>query len=182
MEVKIFLHIFINIFAQIRGKACGLRFIIWGGFDVAVLKACPRCRKLIPHGLSYCEACTPIAEAERQAKRERKVEYLNRKRNRKYNSRRDPKYQAFYTSKPWRMTSRKKLEDVEYKCEARLEGCTKLAVEVHHIKPIQTPEGWELRLEWDNLEAVCTACHNRRHPEKFKRKDEPCVVDLRKIR
>ncbi|MBQ9991935.1 MAG: HNH endonuclease [Firmicutes bacterium] len=34
-----------------------------------------------------------------------------------------------------------------------------MAVEVHHTKPIQTEESWDKRLDWDNLEAVCTSCH-----------------------
>lgn len=148
---------------------------------MSLYKACPRCKRLIPQGLQYCEVCAPIVEQNRQALKEHRAECLRRKRNNRYNSKRDPKYTTFYASKPWKMTSRKKLEDAGYKCEAKLEGCTKLAVEVHHIKPIQTPEGWDLRLEWTNLEAVCTSCHNHRHPEKYKHKDEPGVIDIRKL-
>jgi 5-methylcytosine-specific restriction protein A len=148
---------------------------------MAIMKACPRCRKLIQHGLPYCETCAPIAEAERRAKQERKAEYLNKKYNRNYNRRRDPKYLTFYRSKEWKQTSRAKLAEAGYKCEARLQGCQRIACEVHHIKPIQTPGGWELRLEWDNLEALCTACHNGRHPEKGKRKRDPDVLDMREI-
>lgn len=146
-----------------------------------LLKACPKCKALIPKGMAYCNTCAPIAEAERDAKRERKAEYLRKKYNRKYNAKRDPKYLTFYRSKEWKTTSRTKLASVEYKCEARLDGCTKLAVEVHHIKPIQTEEGWHERLEWSNLEAVCTACHNGRHPNRHKRKAEPGVIDLREL-
>jgi 5-methylcytosine-specific restriction endonuclease McrA len=145
------------------------------------LKACPRCRKLIPHGLPYCEACAPLAAAEREAKRERRAEYMAKKYNRQYNARRDPKYLTFYRSKAWKETSRAKLSQAGYKCEARLPGCTRLAVEVHHTEPIQTPAGWDHRLDWSNLEAVCTACHNGRHPEKFKRRADPSVLDMREI-
>jgi 5-methylcytosine-specific restriction protein A len=70
---------------------------------------------------------------------------------------------AFYRSAVWKRTSTSKLASVAYRCEARLAGCTELATETHHIKPIQTPEGWALRLDWDNLEAVCVHCHNWRH-------------------
>lgn len=147
-----------------------------------LLKACPRCKKLIPQGLPYCPACAPLAEAEREAKRERKAEYLRKKYQRKYNSRRDPRYMTFYRSKDWRTTSRAKLSSVHYKCEARLPGCTTLAVEVHHIKPIQTEEGWHERLEWDNLKAVCIACHNTIH-ERFKprKKSHDGVLDMHEI-
>ena len=68
--------------------------------------------------------------------KEHREEHFRRKRNKQYNSKRDPKYTVFYASKPWKLTSRKKPEDVDYKSEAKLEGCTKMAVEVHHIKPI----------------------------------------------
>lgn len=146
-----------------------------------LLKACPRCKTLIPHGLPYCDTCAPLAAAERQAKQERREEFLKKKYNKRYNSRRDPKYLTFYRSKAWKATSISKLQAVGWKCEARLEHCTGIAVEVHHIKPIQTQEGWDLRLEWSNLEAVCTACHNGRHPEKFKRKKDPNILDMREI-
>lgn len=142
---------------------------------------CPRCKTLIPVGVAYCDACRPAAEAQAAEAIERRQAYKRAKYNRGYNKRRDPKYLQFYRSKDWRLLSRTYLQSISYKCEARLEGCTHLAVEVHHKKPIQTDEGWDLRLDWDNLEGVCTACHNGRHPEKFKRKAEPGVIDLSKI-
>jgi 5-methylcytosine-specific restriction endonuclease McrA len=141
------------------------------------LKPCPRCKKLIPAGLSYCETCKPIAEKARAEA----LEHNAAKRMQQYNRRRDPKYLTFYRSKAWKVTSRRKLETVGYKCEAKLQGCTGLAVETHHIKPIQTPEGWDLRLDWENLEAVCTSCHNGRHPERGKRQADDGVIDLRYI-
>lgn len=143
-----------------------------------ILKACPRCKKMIPYGLPYCPACKPLAEAELQDK----LTHNRQAKARKYNRQRDPKYMAFYRSKDWKVTSRAKLQAAGYKCEARLTGCTGLAVEVHHIKPIQTPEGWDERLEWPNLEAVCTSCHNGRHPEKGKRQADEGVIDLRTVK
>ena len=145
-------------------------------------KACPRCKKLIPHGLAYCADCAPVAAAERIAAREHKAEYKRKQYNRKYNSKRDKKQLAFYRSKEWKATSRAKLTEVGYKCEAKRDGCTKLAVEVHHIKPIQTEEGWAERLEWSNLQAVCTSCHNSIHNRfsKGKQSDDG-VLDVRRI-
>lgn len=102
-------------------------------------------------------------------------------RQKQYNRKRSDKYAVFYNSKAWRQTSKAKLAACDWKCEAHIDSkCTGLAVEVHHIKPIQTPEGWELRLDWDNLEAVCTHCHNLRHPEKL-RHAESGVIDMRKL-
>jgi len=143
---------------------------------MAILKACPRCHAMIPQGLPYCAKCAPLVEAQREEYRQRN----QAARDRQYNRRRDPKYLTFYRSKPWRETSRAKLQDAGYKCEAGLSGCTGLAVEVHHIKPIQTPEGWETRLEWDNLEAVCICCHNARH-QRGKKALPAGVIDMRDV-
>ena len=132
----------------------------------------------MPYGPSYCKDCAPIVQAEIEAIKERNL----KKKMQLYNSRRDPKYLTFYRSSDWRKQSRAKLESVQYICEARLGGCQHYACEVHHIKPIQTKEGWDKRLEWENLEAVCTACHNGRHPEKFKRQNDDGVIDLKNIK
>ena len=129
---------------------------------------------MMPYGPAYCSECRPIAEAELQAIKDRNA----KKKAQDYNKKRDPKYLTFYRSKAWRDTSRAFLQSVSYQCQARLAGCTHLAVEVHHKKPIQTPEGWEKRLDWENLEAVCTACHNGRHPEKARRAAHDGVIDL----
>ena len=124
-----------------------------------IVKPCPRCKRLMPYGQAYCKDCAPIAQAELEAIRERNL----KKKMQRYNSRRDPKYLTFYRSKDWKRQSRAKLESVQYKCEARLNGCQIYAVEVHH------------------LEAVCTACHNGRHPEKLKRQQDDGVIDLRTV-
>jgi 5-methylcytosine-specific restriction protein A len=155
--------------------------VFWRCCPVAIVKSCPKCGRTIPHGWSYCPDCKPIAEAEREAARERKAEYLRKKYNARYNARRDPKYSTFYRSKAWRATSRAKLQSVGYQCEGKLAGCQGIACEVHHIKPIQTPQGWDMRLEWDNLEALCTSCHNGRHPEKFQRRQDDGIIDLRTV-
>ena len=142
-----------------------------------ILKPCPRCKRMMPYGPAYCKDCSLLVQAELEEIKERNL----KKKMQMYNGRRNPKYLAFYRSKDWKLQSRAKLESVQYKCEARLSSCQTYAVEVHHIIPIQTPEGWDKRLEWENLEAVCTACHNLRHPEKLQRQQEDGVIDIRKI-
>ena len=145
------------------------------------LHPCPRCKILIPVGVQYCAACRPLADAQAQEAMERKRAYKLRRYAQQYNARRDPKYLAFYRSKDWRLLSRTYLQRAGYKCQAKLEGCKGLAVEVHHIKPIQAPDGWDLRLDWDNLEAVCTACHNARHGGRWKKGKSDGVIDMREI-
>lgn len=141
------------------------------------MKPCPRCKKLIPYGPAYCQDCAPIAAAELEAIKDRNI----KRKQAQYNKRRDPKYRAFYRSKAWKVTSRAKLQACGYKCEAKLAGCQGLATEVHHIEAIQTPEGWDKRLVWENLEGVCTSCHNGRHPEKLRQQDSAGVIDLRTV-
>lgn len=127
-----------------------------------LLKGCPRCGNLIPYGMAYCDKCTPIVEAERQAY----IERSKKAANKRYNRTRDPKYIQFYNSKDWRILSAKYTQDHEYKCEL----CGKIATEVHHIEPIQSEIGWRKRLDYDNLELLCVDCHNKRH-NRFRRRE-----------
>ena len=126
-----------------------------------LLKSCGRCGKLIPYGVTYCSGCRPIVEAEREARR---LEY-KRESDRRYNKTRDPKYVRFYNSIAWRTLSAKYTQDKGYKCER----CGKFATQVHHKQAIQTPQGWDRRLDYSNLELLCTQCHNDRH-NRFKKK------------
>ena len=144
-----------------------------------IMHPCPGCGRLIPVGVHRCPACKAQAE-------ETRAEEVRRQQAR-YNEGRDNERKAFYKSKAWRMTSLDKLTRCP-RCEAQLDGCQGLATEVHHIKPIRTPEGWEGRFDWDNLMAVCTRCHNkldekwgkatRRRPDGG---DDPTVIDITKL-
>lgn len=128
-----------------------------------LLKSCGRCGNLIPYGATYCNTCKPIVKAEREARmRASKLES-----NKRYNKTRDPKYVRFYNSTEWRTLSAKYTQDKGFRCEK----CGAIATEVHHVKAIQTPEGWERRLDSDNLELLCKACHNERH-ERFKKRQK----------
>ena len=132
-----------------------------GGIYRMLLKPCNRCGTLIQYGSAYCTVCKPIIDKEREARR---IENSKRS-NRRYNQTRDPKYLRFYRSKEWKILSRSRLQHDGYKCVM----CNKIASEVDHIKPIQTPEGWELRLEFNNTRSLCLDCHNKRH-DRFKRR------------
>lgn len=126
-----------------------------------LLKTCNRCGNLFPYnGGGYCSACMPIVEAEREAR----LAGAKREGNKRYNKTRDPKYTRFYNGVEWRMLSAKYMQDKGYRCEL----CGRMATQVHHKKAIQTPEGWSLRLDYDNLELLCTQCHNDRH-NRFKK-------------
>ena len=122
-----------------------------------LLKACRRCGNLIPYGHDYCKHCQPIID--------RQKEEAKKESNRRYNKTRDPKYIRFYNSSEWRVLSARYTQDKGYRCEQ----CGAMATQVHHKIPIQTADGWARRLDYGNLELLCTQCHNERH-DRFKRR------------
>lgn len=126
-----------------------------------LLKGCNKCGILIPYGAVYCGVCGPIVEREREARRREAI----KEGNRRYNRGRDPKYGRFYNSMEWRTLSRRRLQDDGYRCVM----CGGIASEVDHIEPIQTPGGWERRLDISNTRSLCLDCHNKRH-DRFKKK------------
>jgi len=129
-----------------------------------LLKSCNRCGNLIHYGSAYCTTCAPIVAEAREAR----IREANLRSNRKYNKTRDPKYGRFYNSKDWKILSRKRLQHDGYKCVL----CGAIASEVDHIKAIQTPEGWELRLDFNNTRSLCLDCHNKKHNRFLKKKDK----------
>lgn len=124
-----------------------------------LVKVCRKCGKLITYPKAYCDECKKeVDEAREQARA------ANKKINdREYNKTRDKKYTRFYKEPAWIQLSQSYIAFKRYKCER----CKAMAAEVHHKKPIQTQEGWELRYDWENLEALCVICHNKEH-NRFK--------------
>lgn len=126
-----------------------------------ILKTCARCGVLIPYGGRYCTGCQAIVDKQRAEM----MQASRRDSNRRYNQKRDSKYTRFYNSPAWRALSARYTQDCGYRCEQ----CGSMATQVHHKQAIQTPAGWDRRLDYDNLELLCTRCHNERH-ERFKRR------------
>lgn len=122
-----------------------------------LMKPCARCNKLVAYPTRHCEACAEVVAVE--------MEQGSKLSNRRYNKTRDPKYLRFYKSREWRTLSQTYMQSARYTCER----CGDVASEVHHIKPIQTDEGWVKRLDWSNLEADCLSCHNKEHKRFQKR-------------
>lgn len=128
-----------------------------------LLKTCNKCGALIPYGRKYCDVCAPIVEAARAER----LGQSRKESNRKYNKGRDPKYGAFYNGGTWRRLAAARIQADNYKCAK----CGQWATEVDHIVPIQTPEGWARRYEWDNLQSLCHDCHDVKH-NRFKRRKQ----------
>lgn len=122
-----------------------------------ILKMCRRCRGVVVYPATYCDVCKELVDKERE---ERAV-VVNKKAQKKYDAKRDKKYVRFYNSPEWKILKNKYMQDKKYKCEGK--DCKAIATEVHHVDPIQTPTGWERRLDYTNLMNVCTQCHNKQH-------------------
>ncbi|MEI3355800.1 MAG: hypothetical protein V8R81_01715 [Clostridia bacterium] len=108
---------------------------------------------------------------------DKQFEERKKKWNKDYNRKRYSKYATFYNCDEWKNLKNKYLQDHEYRCEKcqekkkeNPEYKEKIAEEVHHKEPIQTPEGWIKRFEYKGLKALCHDCHNEEHNRFQKRK------------
>lgn len=82
--------------------------------------------------------------------------------NKQYNKWRDehmPEYIKFYKSSAWQKKRKQALRRDEYICKRCKDefGLITIATLVDHIVP--TKVEWELRLDIDNLQAMCDECH-----------------------
>ena len=77
------------------------------------------------------------------------------------------KWQRFYGSTAWRNLREAKLLEQPLCEECLLHDKITPATAVHHRTPfslgIDEQQMWELFLDWDNLESICTECHRRIH-------------------
>ena len=72
------------------------------------------------------------------------------------------RYQQFYNSREWRDLRNYKFAMADGLCElCRKNGKVKAAREIHHIVPIEID--YSKRLDYDNLIALCSDCHNKIH-------------------
>ena len=72
------------------------------------------------------------------------------------------KYNKFYQSKEWHELRMAKWVSANGLCELCLKnGIINEAREIHHIVPIE--KDWSKRLDYDNLIALCSDCHNQQH-------------------
>lgn len=82
---------------------------------------------------------------------------------------------AFYDSTAWRSCREAYRKSVGGLCELCLaKGMIRAADVVHH-KILLTPENIkrpEITMNFDNLEALCHACHAERHPEEHRKVNE----------
>ncbi|WP_200760466.1 HNH endonuclease [Effusibacillus dendaii] len=89
---------------------------------------------------------------------ERYCDTHRKQEHRSYKQRRtDKEEQAFYNSKEWRVLRSMKLRRDPLCEECQRQGRLIPAVLVDHIQPIKQGGA---RLDMDNLQSLCRACHN----------------------
>ncbi len=143
-----------------------------------IMKICRKCGELIPYPYTYCNKC----QRQHDKDRENQLKIAKKRYNANYNKyKRNKEHVKFYNSDDWKMLKEKYLQDQQYRCE-RCEEIHKInpkykrkvAVEVHHIKWLSTQEGWERRLDYTNLMALCHAHHDEIH-DRFQKKNKGSV-------
>jgi len=79
-----------------------------------------------------------------------------------------------YKSTMWKKKRIQILKRDGYMCqECKRYGRSVDATTVHHIKHVD--EFPELAYQSNNLVSLCSACHNKMHPEKFKKTNIPPI-------
>ncbi len=127
----------------------------------------PGCMTLIPFDQRYCdkhEYRKPISYADKEQRHlMNKATYYKRT-----HSKHEGKYQQFYRSTAWKKLSHHWLmtHPLCVSCEAQ--GIYRKGDLVDHI--VELRDDWTKRLDPDNLQTLCYACHNRKTwKEKHKR-------------
>lgn len=81
-------------------------------------------------------------------------------------------WKAFYHTALWRVARGKRLEKDHHQCQrCRRHGIYTRATTVHHVQHLRDVP--ELALDQENLESLCSACHEAEHPERRSRKKIP---------
>lgn len=94
---------------------------------------------------------------------------------------RDARIEQFYTRAPWRKCRAAFLASRDGLCEVCLsKGLIVPAVEVHH-KVELTPANIDdvsVTLNWENLSALCSSCHDAMHSKRRWRADKNGHIEL----
>lgn len=119
----------------------------------------PGCMALIPFDQRYCdkhEYRKPISCADKEQRHlMNKATYYKRT-----HSDREGKYQLFYRSTQWRKLSHHWLMLHPFCASCEAQGRMRKGDVVDHITEIR--DDWSKRLDTNNLQTLCYACHNRK--------------------
>lgn len=141
-----------------------------------LIKLCAKCGNITALGEPYCTSCKAKTAEEKEKNRQK----WKQKADQRYNQKRNPKFKEFYNSKDWRALRSMCLMEAGYCCEkCKEDGVRTLAVDVHHILPIDTVAGWDARLNPNNIIALCLHHHNEAHG-RFGGGTQKSMKDFRK--
>lgn len=117
--------------------------------NIPPMKRCihPTCRELIPIGQRYCDKHKSYIDTKYQNERQ-----LN-----------NPAHAKFYNSSEWIGLRKLVLMEHDYLCKS----CGRQATLVDHIIP--TSVDWDKRLDKDNLQPLCTNCHNKKTADDYRK-------------
>lgn len=83
----------------------------------------------------------------------------------------------FYHSKSWRQVRQQRLRFDHYECQVcKAKGKHTHAITVHHKQHVKDKP--ELALDLNNLETICRADHNAKHPEKLAQFNKPKFTNV----
>lgn len=109
--------------------------------------AVPMCRNRVDIPARYCKEHAGYSDKQ----------YNKHVRTNDFNKR----YNDFYHSNGWRKVRKAKLLEQPL-CEVcAREGRMTRADMIHHIIELRSPNGWQHRLDMNNLESICYSCHNK---------------------
>lgn len=98
----------------------------------------------------------------------------------KQNGEKTLKEQGFYHTSAWRRARRMALQRDKYLCQLKTSSrCTRVATEVHHVRPLESAP--ELALDLANLVSCCWFCHEETK-RKQKQQCDPAPKGVRVIR
>jgi 5-methylcytosine-specific restriction enzyme A len=94
---------------------------------------------------------------------------------------RNQESRGFYKSKAWEKCRQLALTRDNYLCQDCFKKNIITAAEmVHHIEELADHP--DKALDLDNLESLCHPCHNRRHPDRAKKKEKPVSKKIKVIK
>lgn len=81
---------------------------------------------------------------------------------------------SFYRSPRWKKLRETALRRDKYLCRECYKYGKRVEAEVVHHK-VEVLTDYSLAFDLDNLESLCKACHNKRHPEKANILNKPYI-------
>ena len=131
------------------------------------------CHELVPYDVTYCDKHQHVQRPKRRTRKRTKEHNKKVYRQRMERSKQaEHDYNRFYKTAAWRHLSHAMLVQHPICQSCHEKGIIKMANLVDHIVPIR--EDWSKRLDPNNLQTLCYACHTEKtkedHAREFNKK------------